>query len=270
MIYFTANTRNATANSDDSITSGSVGIPVTVSLSDDFDDLTTIMTFKAGNICVDRALTGTTTTVPLDVLEYHGRYLYIGVYAADSNGTVAIPTIWASAGMIYEGVLPSGVSPSDPEPSWAIEVQETAQSVREDADSGAFTPEFSIGNVQTLPAGSNASVTMTGTTLEPVLNFGIPSGSGGNKASVTIASSSWAGNGPYTYTPTISGYSVTANTMADLRTDHATIDSLAGDGVQLIYAYNNAGTITVYAVGAKPTTNITVDIVLYEIASLSS
>lgn len=42
-------------------------------------------------------------------------------------------------------------------------------------DTGA-TPDFSIGTVQTLPANADATVTITGTDEEPVLNFGIPQG----------------------------------------------------------------------------------------------
>lgn len=38
------------------------------------------------------------------------------------------------------------------------------------------TPELSIGTVSTLPAGSDATVTITGTAEEPVINMGIPQG----------------------------------------------------------------------------------------------
>lgn len=38
------------------------------------------------------------------------------------------------------------------------------------------TPDISIGTVTTLPAGSDATASITGTTAEPVLNLGIPKG----------------------------------------------------------------------------------------------
>lgn len=41
------------------------------------------------------------------------------------------------------------------------------------------TPNFTIGTVTTLPAGSNATVTLTGTFPNLVLNFGIPRGADG-------------------------------------------------------------------------------------------
>ena len=42
-----------------------------------------------------------------------------------------------------------------------------------------MTPDFSIGTVSTLPAGSSATASITGTTEEPVLNLGIPQGQQG-------------------------------------------------------------------------------------------
>lgn len=43
------------------------------------------------------------------------------------------------------------------------------------------TPQFAIGTITTLPAGSQATVTITGTTDNPILNFGIPIGNKGDK-----------------------------------------------------------------------------------------
>lgn len=42
-----------------------------------------------------------------------------------------------------------------------------------------ITPEFSIGEVETLPAGSEATASITGTKENPVLNLGIPKGEKG-------------------------------------------------------------------------------------------
>jgi hypothetical protein len=43
------------------------------------------------------------------------------------------------------------------------------------------TPNFAIGRVQTLPAGSDASATITGTTENPQLNLGLPRGDKGER-----------------------------------------------------------------------------------------
>ena len=50
-----------------------------------------------------------------------------------------------------------------------------------DGEPGAegITPEITIGTVETLSAGSNATATITGTAEKPVLNLGIPKGSDG-------------------------------------------------------------------------------------------
>lgn len=47
------------------------------------------------------------------------------------------------------------------------------------AGADGITPEFSIGTVTTLGAGSNAFATITGTKEKPVLNLGIPKGADG-------------------------------------------------------------------------------------------
>ena len=51
-------------------------------------------------------------------------------------------------------------------------------------DGAAGTPAtVAVGTTSTLPAGSSATVTNTGTTSDAVLNFGIPKGEKGDKGS---------------------------------------------------------------------------------------
>lgn len=49
------------------------------------------------------------------------------------------------------------------------------------------TPDFSIGTVTTLEPTESASVTLTGTEEEPVLNFGIPKGAKGEQGEVSLS-----------------------------------------------------------------------------------
>lgn len=128
MITFSANIRSASATTDDAITTSSVGIPVTLDLSADFDGLAKTLCFKTPSAAVDIALVGdaTESTVPPDVLINSGEWLHIGIYAADANGDIVIPTVWANAGVIQLGTLPSGVDPSAPTPSWVAQVQQMA------------------------------------------------------------------------------------------------------------------------------------------------
>lgn len=126
MITVRANARNATYISNDLITSGSVGIPVTFNLSEDFDGLSAIAVFEGSGTARDVALIGDSCVVPHEVLTTAGGYLRIGIYAANSEGTIVIPTVWAGSKIILQGTEPSEVDPSAPTPSWAAQVQEAA------------------------------------------------------------------------------------------------------------------------------------------------
>lgn len=70
-------------------------------------------------------------------------------------------------------------------------------------------------------------------------------------------SATWSGNGPYTQTVTISGYTITANSKVDLQPTADQIAQLIEDGVQALYIANNNGTLTAYAVGAETSVAMT-------------
>lgn len=168
MITFTANIRSASARSDDAITTSSVGIPVNLVLADEFMGLAKTLVFRAGATTVDVVLVGDATeaVVPPDVLTTVGLWLGIGIYAADSEGNVVIPTVWASAGLIQQGTVPSGVDPSAPTPSWVAQVQsiaseamETAESVRTDADNGVFDGYSPTVTVTDISGGHQVTIT---------------------------------------------------------------------------------------------------------------
>ena len=138
-------TRKATICNADLLTSGSAGIEVQFRFSSDWDDLSKIAVFKGSGVSVDVVLTDTTCVIPAETLTQSGLNLYIGVYGTDGTGEVIIPTIWANAGVIRAGTVPGETTPIEPTPSVvdqilaaATEAVEIAQSVRDDADSGAF------------------------------------------------------------------------------------------------------------------------------------
>lgn len=142
MITLTADSRRATATSDEPITAGSVGIPVTVMLSAEFDGLQAVVTFRAGPAAADVAYDGQRMSVPSQCLTQAGRRLTAGVYGARPDGTVVIPTVWCDIGIIQEGTRPSGIYPADPAPSWAAQVQKWAREAR-DAVAGALSSRVS-------------------------------------------------------------------------------------------------------------------------------
>lgn len=158
MITITANARSATFKSDDLVTSGSVGIPVTFVLSDDFDGLSSVAVFEGSGASVDVALMTDACVVPPEVVATAGGYLRIGVYARNGEGTIVIPTVWVSTQVILPGAEPSGVDPSQPTPDWTVQVQEAAaealsiaQSVEQRADEGDFDGERGPAGPQGAP-----------------------------------------------------------------------------------------------------------------------
>lgn len=126
MIQVTANARRACAVTDDLITTGSVGIPVSFSLSADFDGLSNIAVFRGSGVTVDVILTDNSCVVPPETLATAGGELWVGVYGRNSDATIAIPTVWAGAFNITLGAVPSGVDPSEPTPDWTAQVQAAA------------------------------------------------------------------------------------------------------------------------------------------------
>ncbi len=79
---------------------------------------------------------------------------------------------------------------------------------------------------------------------------------------LTLASQ-WSGSGPYTKTLTISG--ATVHSKIDLLPDATVLNQMAADGVSAIYIENNNGTFTAYALGAAPTTSLTMQYLRTEV-----
>lgn len=101
------------------ITSGTVGLPVEFTFDSQWDGLTKMAVFRAGNITKDVVNPGEGTTVPWEVLEKPGPWLSIGAYGSNEDGTVVIPTIWANVRPIHNGVDPDGDPSVDPTiPIW--------------------------------------------------------------------------------------------------------------------------------------------------------
>ena len=156
-ISFTAHGRCARATYCEPITTGSVGLSASFAFDAAWSGLQKTAIFRGSGMAVDLVLSGDAATVPPEVLTIPGGDLRVGVWGADPDGNVIIPTVWATVGEIVPGAAPSGFDPDPPTPSWAAQVQEiaqdaldTANSVREDADAGEFdgatyTPAVSAG-----------------------------------------------------------------------------------------------------------------------------
>lgn len=63
---------------------------------------------------------GELVEIPWEVVETAGKYLYMGIYGTDQEGTLVIPTIWAELGWIGGAADPSGDTSTEPSLSvWA-------------------------------------------------------------------------------------------------------------------------------------------------------
>ena len=81
---------------------------------------------------------------------------------------------------------------------------------------------------------------------------------------VTITlTTNWEGSELLSQPVTISG--VTASSKVDFRPSAATMTQLKNSGIKVMYAANNNGAITVYAVGETPTSTITIDAMISEV-----
>lgn len=116
-------------------------------LSEDWDGLNRTAVFRAGTRSVSVLLGGgNTAEIPWEVLQTPGITLHIGLYGAGADGLV-LPTVWAEIGMIRPGAYPGGdaLPPTPGAYDQLVEIAENAekiaQSVRDDADKGAFDGE---------------------------------------------------------------------------------------------------------------------------------
>lgn len=84
------------------------------------------------------------------------------------------------------------------------------------------------------------------------------------KATVML-STDWTGDAsPYTQSVTISG--TTANSKVDLQPDATAIAHMAEDGTVALYIANDNGALTAYAVGEKPTVELTIQATITEVS----
>ena len=108
------------------VTSGSVNVyDVRFDFSPDWDGLTRTAVFRSGSQSVSVLLDDTgACVIPWEVTDPDDRQkmLYAGVYGT-RDGTVTLPTIWASLGVVQEGVSCCGAGSRPPTPDlWRQEL----------------------------------------------------------------------------------------------------------------------------------------------------
>lgn len=123
-IHIKTNGSSITAKADGKLTSGMVGISVTIEYDEPWNGLTKTAVFKVGDFVRDRKNIETETTVPWEVMRRHGGQLLVGLEGRDQDGNIVMPTIFAPVGTIYQGAL-SGI-PGSPNPDFGEDKQSHA------------------------------------------------------------------------------------------------------------------------------------------------
>lgn len=145
MIRLSATKAELTITETETITSGAQRVfECAFTVNSDWDGLNRTAVFRAGTKAVSVLLgDDNTAEIPWEVLQTAGITLRIGLYGTNAAGDV-LPTVWADAGMICTGAY-LGVDAYPPTPGAYEQLVETAenaekiaQSVRDDADKGAF------------------------------------------------------------------------------------------------------------------------------------
>lgn len=96
------------------LTAGTVGLPVEFTFDSQWEGLDKTAVFHAGNCRRIEYRLGTQVVVPWEVLEKPGHMLSIGVYGANKDGTVQIPTVWVNIARIHPGAHPNCEPSTDP------------------------------------------------------------------------------------------------------------------------------------------------------------
>ena len=110
---------SARAEVDGLLTSGMVGIPVTIVCDGAWDGLTKSMVCRAGHIVKTILNVGNTATVAHECM-VPNQTLLIGIEGRNADGTLVIPTIWARCGLICSGANADADPSTDPTlPVWA-------------------------------------------------------------------------------------------------------------------------------------------------------
>ena len=84
------------------LSDGMVGIPVTISWDEAWKDLDKILVCKGGGHTISLVGIGHQATVAHEVM-HPGSTLFLGIEGRNTDGSVVIPTVWASCGVIQEG-----------------------------------------------------------------------------------------------------------------------------------------------------------------------
>lgn len=257
------------------LTTGMVqAVPVRFRFSPQWAALDRTAVFTAGTVSVSCLLgEDNQCFIPWECLTRAGEYLRVGVYGTRGEKMV-LPTVSCLLGPICTGTQPEENTPTEATPtlvqSLLTKVEaavSVADALRTDADAGLFNGRDGKDgtNGKDGKDGQNGDPGETGP-QGPKGETGPqgPKGDPGEAAitlgSITLTAAGWSTEEPYSQAAALAG--LTAGSLVALHPTAAQLMALQEAGVTALTAANANGTLTVYALGAAPAADLTLQITI--------
>lgn len=272
------------------LTTGMVqAVPVRFRFSPQWAALDRTAVFTAGTVSVSCLLgEDNQCFIPWECLTRAGEYLHVGVYGTRGEKMV-LPTVSCLLGPICTGTQPEENTPTEATPTLvqslltkAEAAVSVADALRTDADAGLFNgrdgkdgtngkdgkdgqngapgetgPQGPKGDTgETGPQGPKGETGETG----PQGPKGDPGEAAITLGSITLTAAGWSTEEPYSQAAALAG--LTAGSLVALHPTAAQLMALQEAGVTALTAANANGTLTVYALGAAPAADLTLQITI--------
>ena len=282
------------------LTTGMVqAVPVRFRFSPQWAALDRTAVFTAGTVSVSCLLgEDNQCFIPWECLTRAGEYLHVGVYGTRGEEMV-LPTVSCLLGPICTGTQPEENTPTEATPTLvqslltkAEAAVSVADALRTDADAGLFNgrdgkdgtngkdgkdgqngapgeagPQGPKGDPgETGPQGPKGDTGETGPQgpkgdpgeTGPQGPKGDPGEAAITLGSITLTAAGWSTEEPYSQAAALAG--LTAGSLVALHPTAAQLMALQEAGVTALTAANANGTLTVYALGAAPAADLTLQV----------
>ena len=260
------------------LTTGMVqAVPVRFRFSPQWAALDRTAVFTAGTVSVSCLLgEDNQCFIPWECLTRAGEYLRVGVYGTRGEKMV-LPTVSCLLGPICTGTQPEENTPTEATPTLvqslltkAEAAVSVADALRTDADAGLFNGRDGKDGTngkdgkdgqngdpgETGPQGPKGDTGETG----PQGPKGDPGEAAITFGSITLTAAGWSTEEPYSQAAALAG--LTAGSLVALHPTAAQLMALQEAGVTALTAANANGTLTVYALGAAPAADLTLQITI--------